>query len=198
MRILVASNNPKKRRELARILSGLPGLELSTPRDLGLELVPEETGSTFAENARIKALAFSRLVDDLVLGDDSGLEVDALGGRPGVQSARFAGPDADDAANRGRLLEELAGVPPERRTARFVCVVVLARRGHVLAEERGEVEGRIIENERGGRGFGYDPLFLVPGEGRTFAEIDDARKDALSHRGRALGRLRPYLEALAP
>ena len=196
MKILVASNNPKKREEVERILlreGDGPSWEVLAPRDLDLELEPEEDGDTFEANSALKARAFSRLVDLMVLADDSGLAVDALGGAPGVRSARFAGPDADDQRNRLRLLEALADEPEERRRARFVCVATLARRGHVLSRARGELEGRILTEERGEGGFGYDPLFYLPSLGRTLAELTPTEKDAVSHRGRALRKLIPSL-----
>ncbi len=195
MTLLLASNNAKKRRELERILEGT-ALRVTTPAEAGLTLDPEEDGETFAANARKKALAFAGAFDGPVLADDSGLEVDALDGRPGVRSARFAGEDADDAANRDRLRRELEGVPEARRSARFVCHLVLARGDEVLAEARGEVDGRILDRERGDAGFGYDPLFLHEPSGRSFAELPPAEKDAVSHRGRALAALAPRLRDL--
>lgn len=195
MRLLLASNNAKKRHELERLLAG-SRLEVVTPAEAGLDLEPVEDGATFTANARIKALAFAAAFDGPVLADDSGLVVDALDGRPGVHSARFAGADADDAANRTRLLRELEGVPTETRTARFVCHVALARGDEILAEETGTCEGRVLEAERGAGGFGYDPLFLDVATGRSFAELAAAEKDALSHRGRALTALTPRLLGL--
>lgn len=185
MKLLLASNNAKKRAELVRIL-GHHGVEVLVPADLDLALDPVEDGVTFAENARRKALAFAAVTDLPVLADDSGLAVDALGGAPGVRSARFAGEPTDDARNRRLLLERLAGVPEPARSARFVCALALAKGGDVVAEASGACEGRILAAERGSGGFGYDPLFLDPGSGLTFAELDSSRKDALSHRGRAL------------
>lgn len=194
MRVLLASNNAKKRAEIERILGS--SVTAVVPADLGLTLEPEETGATFEQNSALKALAFAAATDLPVLADDSGLEVDALGGQPGVHSARFAGAGASDAANRGRLLAELAGVPAERRTARFTCVLTLARRGEVLAQVRGECAGRILARERGTSGFGYDPLFLHEPSGLTFAELAAAEKDAISHRGVALRRLAAALNSI--
>lgn len=185
MKLLLASNNAKKRAELVRIL-GRHGVEVLVPADLGLALDPVEDGVTFADNARKKALAFAAVTDLPVLADDSGLAVDALDGAPGVRSARFAGEPTDDARNRRLLLERMADVPEPARGARFVCALALARGDAVLAETSGACEGRILTAERGSGGFGYDPLFLDPGSGLTFAELDSSRKDALSHRGRAL------------
>lgn len=195
MKILLASNNAKKRKELERILDALR-LSVVTPRDLGLDLVPDENGATFAENAEIKARAFAKLSDLPVLADDSGLMVDALGGAPGVYSARFAGEHATDADNRKKLLEELKTTPESQRTARFVCSLALIHRGESLAAVEDYCEGRILSAEHGTGGFGYDPLFLYEPSGKTFAELADAEKDAVSHRGRALRQLKPHLEKL--
>lgn len=195
MKILLASNNAKKRKELERIL-GVLRLSVVTPRDLGLDLVPEENGATFAANAEIKARALANHTDLPVLADDSGLMVDALGGAPGVFSARFAGVDATDADNRRKLLAELQSIPVDQRTARFVCSLALIHRGELLAAVEDRCEGRILAAEHGTGGFGYDPLFLHVPSGKTFAELADAEKDAVSHRGRALRQLKPHLEKL--
>ena len=165
---------------------------------------PEETGRTFADNARDKALYYANATARWCLADDSGLEVDALGGAPGVRSARYAadclGPgaprEAVDAANSARLLEELKDVPDEKRTARFVCCLALAGRGQILIETAGTVEGRIGREARGSNGFGYDPLFFVPGLGRTAAELRPEEKNRISHRGQAVRRLADRLKEL--
>ena len=196
MKLLLASNNEKKRAELLRILAGF-GLEPVTPREAGIALDPDENGDTFAANARSKALAFSAATALPVLADDSGLEVDALGGAPGVRSARFAGAHGDDAANRRKLLEALATTPAERRGGRFVCALCLAQDRRILAEVESDCRGRMLTAERGAGGFGYDPLFLHEPSGRTFAELDATEKDAVSHRGRALRALVPHLPHLA-
>jgi XTP/dITP diphosphohydrolase len=201
MKILLASNNAKKRRELERVLGKAEGLavqvQVFVPSDVGLAIDPDETGTTFAANARIKALAFAAASDLLVLADDSGLCVDALDGAPGVRSARYAGPAATDADNRAKLLAALAGVPPERRTAAFRCALCLVRGDEVLAEVEGRCEGRILDVERGEGGFGYDPLFVPAGGDATFAELDDSTKDRVSHRGIALRALIPHLRPIA-
>lgn len=191
MKILLASNNAKKRGELTRILEGTA--QVCTPADLGLALEPVEDGDTFAENARKKALAFSALTDLPVLADDSGLCVRALGGAPGVHSARYSGDSATDADNRVKLLHALADVPTASRGAWFACALCLARDGRVLFEAEGRCEGRILEEERGGGGFGYDPLFFHEPTGGTFAELDASRKDQFSHRGVALVQLKSHL-----
>ncbi len=195
MQILLASNNAKKRKELERILQGLQ-LAVATPKDLGLDLVPEEDGATFAANARIKALAFAALTDLPVLADDSGLVVDALKGEPGVHSARYAGLPSNDAANRKKLLLELRGIPSAQRRAHFVCALALVHRGKIVAEVEGRCIGRILEGEQGEGGFGYDPLFLHEPSGKTFAELDPDTKDRISHRGTALRLLAPVLKEL--
>lgn len=153
---------------------------------------PEEHGATFEETAREKALYYGARQDGLVFADDSGLEVDALGGAPGVLSARFAGPLATDAQNNALLLEKLRGV--ENRSARFVCAIVLVRDGVFVKSFRGVVEGRILDAERGAHGFGYDPLFYHEPFGCTFGEATDEQKMSVSHRGQALGAMFQFLK----
>jgi XTP/dITP diphosphohydrolase len=158
------------------------------------EITPaEETGATFSENAALKAVGASRFFDGLVIADDSGLEVDALGGAPGVVSARYSGVGATDATNRAKLLAELGKTGDAPRAARFHCVIALARGGGVVATFDGAVEGRIMDMERGDGGFGYDPLFVPDGCGQTFAELSAAVKNSLSHRARALAKLAAFL-----
>jgi XTP/dITP diphosphohydrolase len=188
--VLVSTRNAHKLVEIRQILG--PSFEL-----LDLSFVPalgevEETGTTFEENAALKALAASAHFDGWVLADDSGLEVDALGGAPGVYSARFSGEGATDVTNRALLLEKLATVPADQRSARFRCVIALARGGEVLAHFSGAVEGVIIQSEQGAGGFGYDPLFVPEGFGETFAELGAETKNRLSHRGRALAGLKSW------
>jgi XTP/dITP diphosphohydrolase len=154
---------------------------------------PEETGATFRENADLKALYAARSSGIVALADDSGLEVDALAGAPGVQSARFAGEPADDARNRKALLTALSGIPKERRQARFVCAVAIATPRGIVATSQGVVSGTILDHERGSRGFGYDALFLLP-SGRTFAELLDEEKNEMSHRSVAIRKILPQLE----
>ncbi|QIA27989.1 XTP/dITP diphosphatase [Thermaerobacter sp. PB12/4term] len=195
-RLVLATHNPGKVRELEELLeaAGLP-IQVLTLDQVGPVHLPEETGSTFLENARLKAEAVARQAGLPALADDSGLCVDALGGRPGVHSARFAGPGASDAANNARLLAELAGVPAARRTARFRCVVVLALPGGRWTWAEGEAPGRILEAPRGQGGFGYDPLFYSDELGMTFAEAGTGAKNRVSHRSRALRALLPALRA---
>jgi len=152
---------------------------------------PEEHGSTFDENARLKALYYGAHVKGWTFADDSGLEVDALGGSPGVHSARFAGPNATDRDNNDLLLSKLRGV--ENRAARFVCVIALARDGELVKTFRGSVEGRIIDEPRGPHGFGYDPLFYHEPFGCTFGEATDGRKMQVSHRAQALSAMFDFL-----
>lgn len=195
MRVVVASSNEGKVREIRHVLEPL-GWEVARAADLGRDAVEvDETGETFLENALIKARAYADAFQCAALADDSGLEADALGGAPGVRSARYAGEPADDAANNAKLLAALDGVPAAERTARFRCVMALVwPDGRVLAAD-GVCEGRIGFEPRGTGGFGYDPLFLpdaVPG--KTMAELSPDEKSAISHRGAALRALRDALE----
>lgn len=193
-RLLLASDNPKKRAELLALLAGR-GLELVTPRDIGGLPPVDEDLATFAGNAAKKAVSGARASGLWCLADDSGLEVEALDGAPGVLSARYAGSHGDDAANNAKLLAELRGIPEARRGARFVCALALAGPdGKVVLELEGTATGRILEAPRGARDFGYDPLFLFtePGfseTGRGFAELAPAEKALVSHRGRAIREL---------
>jgi len=198
-RLLLASANQGKLRELRTILHGLP-VELVGLDELGRADPPEveETGETFLANALLKARAYGAWSGLAAVADDSGLEVDALGGAPGVRSARYAGPGAGDHANLDKLLAALTGVPPERRTARFRCVAALhdpatGREDHAEAAW----EGRVLDAPRGSGGFGYDPVFLPDGWDRTSAEVDQPTKDAASHRGKAFRALRPAIEEWA-
>ncbi|MFM2164912.1 MAG: hypothetical protein RL325_1349 [Planctomycetota bacterium] len=187
-KLVIATSNPHKVEEIEAVL-GQIGIACVPMGDAGIP-EPEEDGATFEENARIKAVAYARALGTTVLADDSGLEVDALGGAPGVHSARYAGIGATraerDAANNARLLRELEQVPDARRTARFVCVLCIAREdGTIVAESRGAFDGVIGRAQRGTNGFGYDPLLVLP-DGRTSAELSPSEKNARSHRGNAL------------
>jgi XTP/dITP diphosphohydrolase len=185
-RLVVATFNPGKARELVRLLSPL-GIEVLSLADLGIREPYEETGSTYEENARGKAEHYATLGRLPALADDSGLEVDALGGRPGPLSARYGGPDLDDPGRCKRLLEELADVPDKRRTARYIAVAALARPADDEPRLfRATCEGRIATESRGTQGFGYDPIFYYPPLDSTFAELDAEQKDRVSHRGKAL------------
>lgn len=206
MVICAASNNAGKLKELRRILERM-GHEVKSLRDLGIDLDPEETGTTFAENARIKAEAFCQESGLPTVADDSGLCVDALNGAPGVYSARYAGHHGDDAANNAKLLHEMQDVPADKRAARFVSAVCfLLPDGRELLVE-GECPGTVAFTETGTNGFGYDPLFVPDRVGlpdgtttentarRSYAELADAEKDAISHRGRAMEKLGAELPA---
>lgn len=189
MRLYCATTNPGKLREFRLAL--VDSFEVEPLPGLGSILVCEETGSTFEENAVDKALYYSKHSDELLFVDDSGLEVDALGGAPGVYSARYAGPEATDQANNRLLLDRMRGV--RDRTARFVCVVALAKWGRLVRTFRGEVEGQLTEEPRGLNGFGYDPLFYYPPFRCTFGEAPLERKMDVSHRAKALRSLKEYL-----
>lgn len=198
-RIIVATGNPKKLVELQRILDGLD-VELVTMVELGLES-PVEDGDTFEANALIKARAAAGVTGLPALADDSGLEVDALDGAPGVHSARYADDDADltggdgDLANNRKLVRELQAIPEAERTARFVCAAALVVPDVGEWTRRGTMEGRIIDEPRGEAGFGYDPYFVSVGEIRTNAELSPAEKDARSHRGAAFRAIRADVES---
>jgi XTP/dITP diphosphohydrolase len=195
-RLLVATNNPGKIREYEELLDGLP-VQIVLPAQVGLALEVDESGKTFEENARIKALAYARASGLLTLADDSGLEVDPLGGAPGVHSARYAGLEADDAGRYRKLLAALAAVPPGQRSARFRCVVALAQPDGTVYTAGGTCEGEIGFEPRGKHGFGYDPVFIVQGyEGQTMAELPPEIKNRISHRARALRAARPVLARL--
>jgi XTP/dITP diphosphohydrolase len=184
-KIVLASRNKKKVKELSEILS-----------KYGVEVVPvsgfpdvedvEETGSTFAENAELKAVAVMKATGLPALADDSGLEVDALDGAPGIYSARFAGENADDAKNNSLLLEKLNGLEGQKRSARFRCVIAFAVPEKDIVFLEGNCEGQILNEYRGSEGFGYDPLFYCPELGKTFAQSSAEEKNRVSHRGRAL------------
>jgi XTP/dITP diphosphohydrolase len=198
LRILIATSNPGKIRDFAGAAS-VHGIEVAPlPNFASLPPVVED-GATFEANARKKAESYSRrAAGELVIADDSGLEVDALGGAPGVHSARYAADEphtaetnTDDEANNAKLVREICRVPPQKRTARFVCWIAAAQEGNTLAVFEGKAEGIIIEQPRGSNGFGYDPLFYFPSIGKTFAELSPEEKAHYSHRGAAF---RAFLE----
>jgi XTP/dITP diphosphohydrolase len=191
--LLIATWNGHKTREIGQMLGS--GWQVSDLAALPHTLKIEETGSTFEENAALKALTISRIFTGLVLADDSGLEVDALDGAPGVRSARFAGPNAGDAENRLKLIQKLGELGRTGFPARFRCVMVLASQGALLGSFTGTVEGKVILEERGHAGFGYDCLFIPFGYSETFAELQPEIKNSLSHRGRALARVLEFLRS---
>lgn len=188
-KLLVATGNSHKTEEIRAMLGD--GYEVSDLKSHPSLAPVEETGTTFLDNATLKAVQISEQVSGLVLSDDSGLEVDALGGEPGVYSSRYAGEDGNDGANNDKLLKALMGV--EDRTARFRCVMVLAENGVVLAHFDGAVEGRMIRELQGQGGFGYDPLFVPDGHDQTFAELGEKIKNGLSHRARAMEKVVAWL-----
>ena len=190
--LLIATSNPGKMREIEAVFASLPLQfeNLSQHPDLPAAV---EDADTFMANAEQKALHYAEQTGLPALADDSGLEVDCLGGRPGVRSARFAGHHGDDQANNAKLIELLRDVPLEERSARFRCAIVVADRGAVLARAEGAIEGLIVDEPRGENGFGYDPHFLVPDLDKTTAELAPEHKNRISHRGQAL---RLILDAL--
>lgn len=199
--ILLATGNPDKAREMEEILSFASAQGELAIRWRRLAEFPDvhepvEDGATFHANAELKARSYALQTGLWTIADDSGLEVDALDGEPGVRSARYAGDKADYQANNRLLLDRLRSVPADRRSARFRCAMVLTDGHTLLARAEGTVEGRIAGTPRGNRGFGYDPLFFVPEFGLTMAELAPEQKHAISHRGQALRRLRDQLEAL--
>jgi XTP/dITP diphosphohydrolase len=190
--LVVASLNVGKVREIESGLADF-GYEVVGLANLPNVRPSPEAGSTFEANARQKAAYYSRLSDHLTVADDSGLEVDALGGLPGVHSARFLSESATDEQRSREILARMEGIPEPRRGARFVCCLVVARQGQVLEVFEGGVEGSIAREPRGNNGFGYDPIFLLPSLGRTMAELTAEEKNRWSHRGLALQKLRSYL-----
>lgn len=195
LELVIATRNKKKVEEIKRILEGVPVILYTLDDYPGCPEV-EEDANTFAGNAVKKAVVVSRFTRKPAIADDSGLEVDALNGAPGVFSARYAGPDADDRKNREKLLLEMQGVGESRRGARFVCSVTLAFPDGKAESFEGFVAGRIGTLPKGSSGFGYDPVFYPTGYDRTFAEMSAEEKDALSHRGMALEKLRDYISGL--
>ncbi len=194
--VLLATNNTKKRDELKRLLK-IRGLTVKTLSSLKRVPAMIENGRTFKANAIKKALPVSRCTDCLVLADDSGLEVDILRGAPGIRSARYAGPGQDDEKNLDKLLAVLRNVPAPQRGAQFRCVIALAKKGRLLGTVEGICRGRIGFARAGSRGFGYDPVFVIPQRGRTFAQMSARGKDRLSHRAKAIGKARPLIKQYA-
>lgn len=190
-KVLIATGNRHKTEEISAILG-----DSFSVGDLNGKDFPsvEETGTTFLENATLKAVEISKLTEGWVISDDSGLEVDALNGEPGVYSSRYAGEDGNDLANNAKLLTELAKLPADSpRTARFRCVIVIAKNGERLAHFSGSVEGSIIDKPTGDTGFGYDPLFIPDGYTATFAQLPSEIKNQLSHRSNALALALPWI-----
>lgn len=189
--LLLATTNEGKILEIRHALDDLP-IDIFTLKDVqNAEIYPEEK-PTLLENAIYKAMHYSRYVNHMTLADDTGLEVDTLGGAPGVRSARYAGDFASDEDNNKKLLQEMANVPPEERTACFVCTMAIAFRGRLIKSFRGQCEGVILSAPRGTGGFGYDPLFYFSALHKTFAELTTEEKNKISHRGKALERVHDY------
>jgi len=193
--LVLATRNRKKLEEMVAILQGLPA-DLKALDDFGSVPAVPETGETFEENARAKALGYARATGRWALADDSGLEVDALGGLPGVRSSRWGGEEGNDRLNNETLLAALAGRPRNTWTARYRCVMALATPEEVLAITEGACEGRITDRPAGSNGFGYDPYFRLPERGCTMAELEPEVKNRLSHRYRALAAMRKLLEKI--
>jgi XTP/dITP diphosphohydrolase len=191
--LLLATTNHHKLKEFRTIFADLP-FTLITPKDIQLDIDVEETGTTFRENAELKALAYANASGLLSLADDSGLEIDALGGSPGIYSARFASPEIAYEERFDIIFKQLHGLPLEQRTARFRCVIALAEPSRYLRWVEGIIEGLITDTPRGTNGFGYDPIFLVPELGKTTAELASEEKNRISHRGHAACLARTLLE----
>ena len=194
--LLLGSFNRGKLKEMRELLAGM-AYRVIGPADVGLSGAPEETGTTFMENAILKARHYAEKAGLLAVADDSGLSVDALGGGPGLYSSRFGGEGASDDERNRLLLERLKGVPREQRGARFTSAVAAARDGEVLFQAEEHVEGFIAEAPTGPNGFGYDPIFFYPPFGKTFGEVSGPEKDRVSHRGKSFARLREFLRRLA-
>jgi XTP/dITP diphosphohydrolase len=197
MDLLLATRNAHKTREFRELLGpGFDVIDLSSFPEIA---IPKETGRTFEENATLKAIAASKQLPSLVIADDSGLEVDALGRAPGIFSARYAGENAGDVSNVDKLLREFRkqNIATEKRSARFRCVIALAQNGKVLGVFEGFVEGKIVDPPRGSGGFGYDPIFEPKGFDQTFAEMTPESKNKISHRGQAIAALREGLRDIA-
>ena len=194
MRIVFATGNMDKMREVRQILAGLD-MEILSMSEAGIDVDIEEDGTTFLENALIKARAVAKFVpEDIVLADDSGLEIDYLGGEPGIYSARYLGKDTSYHVKNMNFVERLEGVPDEQRTARFVCAIGAVLPGGKELGTMGYYEGRIGYEEKGENGFGYDPVFYLPDLGKYSAELSDEEKNARSHRGAALRSMKELLD----
>jgi len=196
MELLIATGNPGKVREYDELFAGLP-ITCISPAEIGIHLQVDESGTTYAENATIKAVAFARASGRVTLADDSGLEVDALDGRPGVHSARYGGPGLGDADRWRSLLKELVDISWGERTARFRCVIAVASPEGEVTTVNGTCEGIIAFSAAGEGGFGYDPVFYLPDHGCTMAQLPAGVKNQISHRGRAAEAARPVLLKLA-
>jgi XTP/dITP diphosphohydrolase len=195
--LVLATTNAGKAREIRTFLKDLPYIIL-TLKDISCYTIFPEKGKTFLENARNKSLFYSRKSEHLTLAEDSGLEIDHLAGAPGIISARFSGPGATDKKNIKKVLNLMKNVPLPKRNARFVCCMVLSRKGSVIKEITEKVRGRINLFEKGSHGFGYDPVFFYPPLKKTFAELAPEEKNKISHRGRSLKKLKAFLSRSLP
>lgn len=195
-KLLLATNNAGKVKEYRSLLQGIP-FELVTPKEMGNTMDVAETGATYRENARLKACSLAAQSGLLTLADDSGIEVDALNGEPGVMSARYAGENASDAERIDHLLSELKDVPKEKRTARFYCLIAIAQPNGTVRFCDGECKGTIAFKPSGERGFGYDPIFYLPERGKTMAELPVEVKNQISHRGTAAQKAKLLLQKMA-
>lgn len=193
-RIVFATGNAGKMREIREILSDLE-LEVVSMKEIGIDIPIEEDGITFEENALIKARAVARQCGEIVLADDSGLEVDYLNGEPGIHSARYMGEETPYSVKNANIISRLEGIPDEKRTARFACAIAAVFPDGQEMVTSGEIKGRIDYEEKGKNGFGYDPIFYVPEFGKTTAELSDEEKNSISHRGRALRKMKEKLKA---
>lgn len=196
MKLILATTNFGKIREYKSMLKNLDSLDLYSLKDYPDYVQPEETGKTFAENAQLKAQHAADSLNCLVLSDDSGLVVPALGGEPGVLSARYAGEDASDHENRQKLLSKIQALQENQKAAYFECVIILAEPGKIIKKVHGFLEGTLSSEERGRNGFGYDPLFIKYDYNKTVAELEEEVKNRISHRRKALDKLIPTLEGL--
>ena len=195
-KLLLATNNAGKVKEYRSLLQGIP-FEMVTPGEIGITMDVAETGATYRENARLKACSLAAQSGLLTLADDSGIEVDALNGEPGVMSARYAGENASDAERIDHLLSELKDVPKEKRTARFYCLIAIAQPNGTVQFCDGECKGTIAFKPSGERGFGYDPIFYLPEWGKTMAELPVEVKNQISHRGTAAQKAKLLLQKMA-
>jgi len=193
MDIVVATNNKGKLFEIRKILEGYNVLAQS---DVGADIDVDETGTTYEENSLLKASAVREFTDKIIIADDSGLEVDVLNGEPGLYSARYAGEGTTPDQGMEKLLANLSGFKPQEKTARFICCITALMPDGTAHSFRGECEGLIIDEKRGENGFGFDPVFLIEQHGKTFAELPDVEKNKISHRFKALCKLKEFLDTV--
>lgn len=191
-RIVFATGNAGKMREIREILADMD-MDIVSMKEMGIDIEIEENGDTFEENAVIKAKAVAKICGEIVLADDSGLEIDYLNKEPGIYSARYMGEETPYSVKNANLIKRLSGVPDEERSARFVCAIAAAFPNGEVITAHGEIEGRIDYKEKGTNGFGYDPIFYIPSFGKTTAELSESEKNSISHRGQALSRIKEEL-----